>query len=251
MYDSLERKHLSNMTDKFHVLQQDYDTKAEDAEDEDEKLLTQRQDVEQLRFMLDQKKEQSRIHHKELYATPLYADGKGEQTRFYAREDISSVLAAAGKEDPGPAWFIKSYASGVVGLETGGKVIGKVPSGLPGFDWSVIMHLIGVMITISLIGFMESISIAKAMAAKTRQNLSPDGELIGQGMGNIVGSVFQAYPVSGSFSRSAVNINAGAVIIKAVSGLISIRPMIHAWRANRHDGIVTLFSHCRLPPIWN
>jgi SulP family sulfate permease len=138
------------------------------------------------------------------------------------------------------------------------------------------MHLLGAMITISLIGFMESISIAKSMATKTRQSLSPDRELIGQGMSNIVGSMFQAYPVSGSFSRSAVNFNAGAktgfssvvtvvvvafallfltplfyylpqatlaaVIIKAVSGLISLRPMIHAWRANRHDGIVAFVT---------
>ena len=134
------------------------------------------------------------------------------------------------------------------------------------------MHLIGATITISLIGFMEAISIAKAMAAKTRQSLSPDRELMGQGLANVVGSMFQAYPVSGSFSRSAVNINAGAVtgfssvitavvvafallfltplfyylpqatlaavIIKAVAGLISIKPMIHAWRANRHDGMI-------------
>ena len=138
------------------------------------------------------------------------------------------------------------------------------------------MHLIGATITISLIGFMEAISIAKAMAAKTRQSLSPDRELMGQGLANVVGSMFQAYPVSGSFSRSAVNINAGAVtgfssvitavvvafallfltplfyylpqatlaavIIKAVAGLISIKPMIHAWRANRHDGIVAVVT---------
>ena len=143
---------------------------------------------------------------------------------------------------------------------------------MPKFEWSAIMHLIGAAITISLIGFMEAISIAKAMAARTRQSLSADRELIGQGMSNIIGSMFQSYPVSGSFSRSAVNINAGAVtgfasivsviivaftlmfltpllyylpqatlaavIMMAVAGLVSIKPAIHAWQANRHDGIV-------------
>jgi len=281
LYDSLERKHISSLTDKFHVVQQDYDSKAGSAEDEDETLLTQRQDLEQLKFMLDQKKEQSLLHHKELYETPLYATGQGEETRFYTREELTEILAGEEEKNYGSAWYIKSYQNSMVSLETGGKVIGKVPRGLPdfrmpGFEWSAIMHLIGAMIAISLIGFMESISIAKAMAAKTRQNLSPDRELIGQGMANIAGSLFQAYPVSGSFSRSAVNINAGAVtgfssvitvfvvalallfltpllyylpqatlaavIIKAVSGLISIKPMIHAWRANRHDGIVAIVT---------
>jgi SulP family sulfate permease len=281
LYDSLERKHINNLTDQFLVVQQDYDSRAEGAEDEDERLLTQRQDLEQLKFMLDQKKEQSKAHHEGLYDTPLYALGEGDQTRFFIGDEMNSHLSAEEKGNYGPPWYIKSYENGEVWLETGGKVIGKVPRGLPGFrlpgfDWSAIMHLIGAMITISLIGFMESISIAKAMAAKTRQSLSPDRELMGQGMANIVGSMFQAYPVSGSFSRSAVNINAGAitgfssvitvfvvalallfltpllyylpqatlaaVIIKAVSGLISIRPMIHAWRANRHDGIVAFVT---------
>ena len=169
----------------------------------------------------------------------------------------------------------------MVELQAGGQVIGKIPSGLPGFrfpefNFSAIAHLIGAAITISLIGFMEAISIAKAMATRTRQNLDTDRELMGQGIGNIVGSLFQAYPVSGSFSRSAVNINAGAVtgfssvvsavavaitlllltpllyylpqatlaavIMMAVGGLVSVKPMIHAWQANRHDGVVMLIT---------
>ena len=147
---------------------------------------------------------------------------------------------------------------------------------MPSFELSAITHLIGATIAISLIGFMEAISIAKAMAAKTRQNLDADRELIGQGLSNLTGSMFQAYPVSGSFSRSAVNINSGAVtgfssvvtslivgvtlllltpllyylpqatlaavIMMAVAGLISIKPMIRTWQAKRHDGVVTLVT---------
>jgi SulP family sulfate permease len=201
---------------------------------------------------------------------------------FYTGSEIKSRdIAGEGKKIYGQAWYIKSYKNRVVDLQTGGKVIGKVPRGLPGFrmpsfDWAAMMHLIGATITISLIGFMEAISVAKAMAAKTRQSLNADRELIGQGMSNIIGSMFQAYPVSGSFSRSAVNINAGAVtgfssviavivvaftllfltpllyylpqatlaavIMRAVAGLIRIKPMIHAWQVNRHDGIVTVVA---------
>jgi len=277
LYDRLESKYINNLTDKYISAQKDYDAKAERSDDPDVALLTDRQNLEQIKFQLDQKKEQSQTYHKGLFDTPLYARGEGEQLQFLTAEEMFNAENIMGEEDYGSPWFVKSYKDGMVDLQSGGKVIGNVPSGLPGFrlpsfDGSVFMHLVGAMITISLIGFMEAISIAKAMATKTRQNLNPDRELMGQGMANIVGSMFQSYPVSGSFSRSAVNINAGAVtgfssvvtvivvafallfltpllyylpqatlaavIIKAVAGLISIRPMIHAWRASRHDGIV-------------
>ncbi len=281
MLDTLQSKHITNLTDKYHAVQQDYHAEAGQTEDEDATLLTRRQDLEQIKFLLNQKQEQSRTHHEGLYDTPLYATGEGDEMKFFTAEEMSSQLSEGGEENYGPAWYIKGYKDSVVTLQAGAKVIGEVPGGLPGFrmpkfEWSVFMHLIGAMITISLIGFMEAISIAKSMAATTRQNLSPNRELIGQGMSNIVGSFFQAYPVSGSFSRSAVNINAGAVtgfssvitviivalallfltpllyylpqatlaavIILAVSGLISFKPMIHAWQANHHDGIVAFVT---------
>ncbi len=64
---------------------------------------------------------------------------------------------------------------------------------------------------ISPIGFMEAMSIAKVMAARTRQRLDANQELVGQGLANSVSGAFSGYPVSGSFSRSAVNINAEAM----------------------------------------
>ena len=112
---------------------------------------------------------------------------------------------------------ITTLLSWQIGFEgMGGKVVGSIPEGLPAlalpvFDFQTMLKLVGVAVAISIIGFMEAISIARAMAATTRQHLNTDRELIGQGMGNIAGSLFQAYPSSGSFSRSAVNINAGAV----------------------------------------
>lgn len=163
----------------------------------------------------------------------------------------------------------------------GGSVVGEIPAGLPSvivpvIDLNLFVTLIPSAILISLVGFMEAISIAKAMAAKTKNRVDPNTELIGQGLGNIVGSFTQAYPSSGSFSRSAVNLNAGArtgfssvvtaavvvltllfltpllyhlptaalaaVIMMAVFGLISVSAVKHAWRANAHDGIAAVVT---------
>ena len=282
MYDVLEARRITNLKEKYIIAQKDHAAKAEVSGDDSATLLTERQSLEQIKFQLDQLKEKAGSYHKELFNTPLYVVGQGEAIKLYTQAEIGELTMSA--EDEGAfdsPWYITSYSNGVVGVQTGGKVIGDVPRGLPGFsvpkfDWSAIMHLIGATITISLIGFMEAISIAKAMAAKTRQSLSADRELIGQGMSNIIGSLFQSYPVSGSFSRSAVNINSGAVtgfasvisalivgftllfltpllyylpqatlaavIIMAVAGLVSIKPAIHAWQANRHDGIVVMVT---------
>jgi len=163
----------------------------------------------------------------------------------------------------------------------GGKVIGVVPDGLPSMqmpqiDFSQLVNLGTVAIAISLIGFMEAISIAKAMATQTKQRLDADQELIGQGLSNLASSFFQGYPVSGSFSRSAVNISAGAVtgfssvvtglvvgitllfltpllyhlpqatlaavIITAVINLIKFNPIKYAWKVQKHDAIISVIT---------
>lgn len=166
--------------------------------------------------------------------------------------------------------------------EAGGKVVGEVPAGvtLPGLpmevDTDMLLQLVSTAVIISIIGFMEAISIAKAMAARTRQKLDANQELIGQGLSNMVSGLFQGYAVSGSFSRSAVNINAGAitglsavvtglavgatllwltpllyhlpqatlaaVIMMAVVNLVKIEPIIYAWRVQPHDGVVAVVT---------
>ncbi len=166
-------------------------------------------------------------------------------------------------------------------LSAGGAVVGSVPSGLPRLDsprpsLEVVLQLLPYAAVISLLGFMEAISIAKAMAARTGQRLDPNQELVGQGLANLVGAFSQSYPVSGSFSRSAVNLQAGArtglssvfssltvavvlmfftpvlyhlpqavlaaVIMMAVVGLINPRGFIHAWRAQWYDGVIALLT---------
>ncbi len=163
--------------------------------------------------------------------------------------------------------------------EMGGAVVGEIPKGLPDFiiptiNPEVFVQLLPSAILIAIVGFMEAISIAKAMAAKTKDHVDPNQELIGQGLGNITGCFFQSYPASGSFSRSAVNLDAGAktgfssvvtaavvvitllfltpllynlpkpvlaaVIMMAVIGLINFSAIKHAWRANKHDGIASI-----------
>lgn len=187
------------------------------------------------------------------------------------------------------AVVVTTLLSWATGFGTaGGAVVGDIPQGLPAFslpdfDFGVISQLLSAAVTIALIGFMEAISIAKAMAARTRQRLDANQELVGQGLSNMVAGCFSAYPGSGSFSRSAVNINAGArtgfssivtglvvmvtllwltpllyhlpaatlaaVIIMAVINLIKIKPIIHAWKAQPHDGIVAVVTFV-LTLVW-
>jgi SulP family sulfate permease len=176
---------------------------------------------------------------------------------------------------------ILSWAVDYKGM--GGSVIGTIPEGLPSFSLPIVdmsfqnfVSLATTAVVIGLIGFVEAISIAKAMASQTRQRLSANQELVGQGLSNITSGVFGGYAVSGSFSRSAVNFAAGAVtgfssvvtgllvgltllfltpllyhlpqatlaavIIMAVVNLIKIAPIKHAWKVEPHDGIVAVVT---------
>jgi len=187
------------------------------------------------------------------------------------------------------AVVITTLISYLVGFEQlGGAVVGTIPQGLPALampelDFSTMGQLLSVTVAIAIIGFMEAISIAKAMAARTRQRLDANQELVGQGLGNIASSLSQGYAVSGSFSRSAVNISAGArtgfsavvtgvvvgitllwltpllyhlpqatlasVIIMAVINLVKIEPIKHAWKVQRHDATVSVITFV-LTIIW-
>ena len=187
------------------------------------------------------------------------------------------------------AVVITTAASWLLDFEQlGGAVVGTIPEGLPAMampvlDFQTMGQLLSVTVAIAIIGFMEAISIAKAMAARTRQRLDANQELVGQGLGNIASSFSQGYAVSGSFSRSAVNISAGArtgfsavvtgvvvgitllwltpllyhlpqatlaaVIIMAVINLVKIEPIKHAWKVQRHDATVAVVTFV-LTIIW-
>lgn len=97
----------------------------------------------------------------------------------------------------------------------GVKIVGAVPSGLPSlvlpvFDWPMWKELFMSALLISVVGFVESVSVAQTLAAKRRQRISPNQELIGLGASNIASAVSGGFPVTGGFSRSVVNFDAGA-----------------------------------------
>jgi len=107
----------------------------------------------------------------------------------------------------------------VVGFQLnqlGVHIVGEIPSGLPAFQMptvsvSNLQNLFPIAATLALIAFMEASSISKAIEEKNKENLvRPNQELVALGLSNIVGSFFQAYPTTGGFSRTAVNVQSGA-----------------------------------------
>lgn len=175
----------------------------------------------------------------------------------------------------------KKFELQSIRFTSGADIVGRIPQGLPQFkipqfDFNIVRDIASFIVIISLLGLLEAISIAKAMAAKSGQSWNVNQELIGQGLANLLGSFFQSYPVSGSFSRSAVNFQLGAVtgissvitglfvgislmffapllyylpqsvlaaiIILAVIGLIDIYGFIHDWKAQKYDGIIGIIT---------
>ncbi|WP_431470193.1 SulP family inorganic anion transporter [Sphingosinithalassobacter sp. LHW66-3] len=99
--------------------------------------------------------------------------------------------------------------------ERGVKVVGEIPQSLPPFtvplfDAGLWQQLLVPALLLSVIGFVESVSVAQTLAAKRRQRIDPDQELIGLGAANIAASFSGGYPVTGGFARSVVNFDAGA-----------------------------------------
>lgn len=103
------------------------------------------------------------------------------------------------------------------GLEGQGvKTVGPIPQSLPGFtaptfDWTRMRDLAPSALAIALLGLLEAIAMAKAIAAKTGQKLDINQQCLSEGVANLTGSFFQCYPGSGSLTRSAINQQAGAV----------------------------------------
>ncbi|OMH32210.1 SulP family inorganic anion transporter [Motiliproteus sp. MSK22-1] len=101
-------------------------------------------------------------------------------------------------------------------LETKGvQIVGHIPQGLPALtlpnlNLQLWKELLPAAILISLIGFVESISVAQTLAAKRRQRITPDKELLGLGSANLASAISGGFPVTGGFSRSVVNFDAGA-----------------------------------------
>ncbi|WDE95303.1 SulP family inorganic anion transporter [Lentisphaera profundi] len=171
------------------------------------------------------------------------------------------------------------------GIQDEALIVGEIPNSFPSLsfpknsqgEWlDTIILLIPASIMITLIGFVETVSISKAISFKTRQPMNLDQELIGQGIGSIAGAFAQAYPVGSSFTRSALNLVSGArtgmsnifavlsvifvllfltpalyylpkatlaaLIISSTFGLIDFEPIRVSWRVMRREGLVAIFT---------
>jgi SulP family sulfate permease len=195
---------------------------------------------------------------------------------------VAGLVLAKQKAPKLPAALIVvglvTAASAVVGFgEAGIAVLKEVPAGLPspalpdvGLD--ALMSLLPSALTIAVISYMEGISVAKALAAKERETVDANAELLAVGAANLAAGVFRAFPVAGGFSRTAVNHQAGArtpaasivtalivglavllftplffhlpkavlaaIILVAVAGLVDLRTPVQTWKTRRTDGVV-------------
>ncbi len=145
---------------------------------------------------------------------------------FWVRKGLKPALRKLGlgarsadvitKAGPVFAVFATTAATWYLGLaDKGVKIVGSVPQSLPpltmpDFSPTLMADLLVPAILISVIGFVESISVAQTLAAKRRQRINPDQELIGLGAANIGAGFTGGYPVTGGFARSVVNFDAGA-----------------------------------------
>ena len=204
---------------------------------------------------------------------------------FWVRKGLKPLLVRLGlkpriadltaKAGPIAAVAASTLAVVLLGLEADGvKVVGQIPQSLPPFtvplfDAALWERLAVPALLLSIIGFVESVSVAQTLAAKKRQRINPDQELIGLGAANIAASFSGGYPVTGGFARSVVNFDAGAetpaagaftavgiaiaalfltpllaslpiatlaaTIIVAVLSLVDFKPLVAVWRYSKPD----------------
>lgn len=130
----------------------------------------------------------------------------------------STISEPISKSGPLVAVVATTVVVWLMGLEQSAdvKIVAHIPAGLPAlalptFDIELIRELLPAAFLISLVGFLESVSVAKSLASKRRQKIDANQELIALGTANIGASLTGGYPVTGGFSRSLVNFTAGAV----------------------------------------
>jgi SulP family sulfate permease len=118
----------------------------------------------------------------------------------------------------GPVIAVAASIGAVLAFDLGARgvaVVGEVPQGLPpftlpSFELELVQLLLASAMLISVIGFVESVSVAQTLAAKKRERIDPDQELVALGASNVSASLSGGFPVTGGFARSVVNFDAGA-----------------------------------------
>jgi sulfate permease, SulP family len=204
---------------------------------------------------------------------------------FWSRSRLKPLLLRVGlgektagtlaKLGPAVALVASTVAVWSFGLDQHGvNVVGDVPKGLPRlalppFDMALWTKLLVPALLISIIGYVESISVALTLAAKRRQRVDPDQELIALGASNLGAAISGGFPVTGGLARSVVNFEAGAetpaagaftavgialvtlfltpllfflpkatlaaTIVVAVLSLVDLKALKHTWDYSRAD----------------
>jgi len=145
---------------------------------------------------------------------------------FWSRRSLKKLLLARGtkpriadilsKSAPIAAVAATTLATWLFGLSGAGvAIVGEIPSGLPmptlpPFDLALWTQIATPALLISIVGYVETISVAQTLAAKRRQRIDPDQELIALGAANVGAAMSGGFPVTGGFARSVVNFDAGA-----------------------------------------
>ncbi|MFK7964826.1 MAG: SulP family inorganic anion transporter [Burkholderiaceae bacterium] len=212
---------------------------------------------------------------------------------FWSRFQLQPLLARMGmaaslvnaltKAGPVVAIVVTTLAVWGLGLHHHGvAIVGHIPAGLPPFtlpEWNPTLwaELASPALLIGIVGFVESVSVGQTLAAKRRQRIEPDQELVALGSSNLAASLTGGFPVTGGFSRSVVNFDAGAqtpaagvlaaagialvsvtltpalfylpkatlaaTIIVAVLSLVDLRVFSRTWRYAKSDfaGVFTTF----------
>lgn len=209
---------------------------------------------------------------------------------FWARSGLKPLLQRLGMSASSAGMLAKAGPVVVILATTaasylgdfgarGVALVGEVPSGLPAFstpsfDLQLWSDLFVAALLVSVIGFVESVSVGKTLAAKRRQRIDPNQELLALGAANVASAVSHGFPVTGGFSRSVVNFDAGAqtpaasilaaggialaalvltpvlfylpkatlaaTIIVAVTSLLDIQVIQRAWNYSRSDFIAVI-----------
>ncbi|MCL7931235.1 SulP family inorganic anion transporter [Halomonas llamarensis] len=205
----------------------------------------------------------------------LYAARRWLKTGLLHLGAASGVADMLTKAAPIVAVAATTLITWHLGLDQRGvDVVGDIPAGLPpitlpGFELGLWRDLLMAAVLISIVGFVESVSVGQTLAAKRRQRIDPNQELIGLGSANLAASFSGGMPVTGGFSRSVVNFDAGAqtpaagaftavgigvavlvltpliaylpvatlaaTIIVAVLSLVDFPAVVRTWRYSRSD----------------
>lgn len=230
----------------------------------------------QLKHVLGVNIARSHYVHETLIAAAEQASSINATALAIAALSVGALISLKHLAPRFPRFLFVVAAATVAVFATGANVatVGTVPGGLPSpslpaTSWQLVADLLPIALTISLIAFMESIAVAKSFARKNRVEVDPDQELRALGLANLAAGIFRGYPITGGFSRTAVNAQAGArsglaslttaivvalsllfltplffylpkavlaaIILTAVAGLINVGELRHLWRVSRPD----------------